>query len=109
MPETDVCFFYGKYMRAENLLQVVDIPTSVTASYSVVSSILSTESDDEYDKTAQERFVTKEMDMYAYKFKKLLQSELISDRVAFIKEKDKRTHIMGSLKGVSVVVEDISI
>lgn len=102
-------FFYGKYLQDENLLQVVDIPTSVTASYSVVSSILSTESDDEYDKTAQDRFVTKEMDMYAYTLKKLLQPELISDRLLFIKENDKRMHITESMKNVSVVIEDISI
>lgn len=66
-------------------------------------------SDDEYDKSAQERFVTKEMDMYAYTLKKLLQPELISDRLVFIQEKDKRTYIIESLKDVRVAVEDISI
>lgn len=83
-------------------LFVTDIPTSVTASYSVVNSILNIDSDDEYDQTAEKRFVTKEIDVYAYTLKKLLIPEIAAQRIPFIKDENKKAKIIAALKKVKI-------
>ncbi len=79
-------------------LIVTDIPTSVTASYTVVNSILNIESDDEYDLNAEKRFVSKEIDIYAYTLKKLLLPEIASQRLFFISDRNKKSKILEALK-----------
>lgn len=88
--------FKGKVSDGE--LIVTDIPTSVTASYSVVNSILNIDSDDEYDLTAEKRFVAKEIDVYAYTLKKLLLPETAVHRLPFIKDEVKKAKILDALK-----------
>lgn len=102
-------FFYGKYNKLEKKLVIVDIPTSITASYSVVSSVLNMDSDDEYDDFAEERFVAKEMDIYSYTLQKLLASETAGERLLFINDETKRNMIIENLKNVSVEIENIKV
>lgn len=92
-----------KGMMTNGELTVNDIPTSVTASYSVVNSILNIDSDDEYDLTAEKRFVTKEIDVYAYTLKKLLLPEIAAQRLYFIKDENKKAKILDALKRVEVI------
>lgn len=100
-------FFNGYYNEDENELTVIDIPTSVTASYSVVNSILNIASDDDYDLSAEERFVTKEMDVYEYSLKKLFTAEVAEKRLAFIDDADKRAKIIERLQRIEIVNLDI--
>lgn len=92
--------FKGTLVNGE--LTVIDIPTSVTASYSVVNSILNIDSDDEYDSDAEKRFTTKEIDVYGYTLKKLLTPEMASQRLFFVKDKKKKERILNALKRVEL-------
>lgn len=96
-------FFWGQYNEERNELVIVDIPTSITASYSVVNSILNIDSDAEYDTLAEERFVTKELDIYAYTLKKLLLPQVGEKRLVFIKDKEKKKNLIEKLKKVELI------
>lgn len=96
-------FFYGIYNEEKNELTVFDIPTSITASYSVVNSILNIESDEDYDLTAEERFITKELDVYAYALEKLLSPDISNQRLNFIKDPLKKERVLEALKKVELV------
>ena len=100
-------FFNGIFDEQNGLLTIIDIPTSITASYAVVNSVLNMDSDDEYDSLAEERFVTKEMDIYAFALNKLLLPEVASKRLSFIKSDDKKARIIRHLRNVSIVIKDI--
>jgi len=69
---------------------IVDIPTSMTASYSVVNAILNLESDDQFDFKAKERFMMKETDMFQYALLKFLQGTQYD---AIIKQRFSNVHI----------------
>lgn len=84
-------------MLRNGQLTILDMPTSVTASYSVVHSILNINSDDAYDPTAEERFITKEMDIYAYTLKKLFSPEIAQKRLAHITDQATKDRIIQSL------------
>lgn len=101
-------FFNGIFDEQNGLLTIIDIPTSITASYAVVNSVLNMDSDDEYDCLAEERFVTKEMDIYAFALNKLLVPEVATKRLSFIKNEDKKARIIRRLENVSIAIEDIS-
>lgn len=101
-------FFNGIFDEQNGLLTIIDIPTSITASYAVVNSVLNMDSDDEYDCLAEERFVTKEMDIYAFALNKLLVREVAAKRLSFIKNEDKKAKIIRQLENVSIAIEDIS-
>lgn len=102
-------FFNGFFDKDNNSLLIVDIPASITASYAVVNSVLNIDSDDEYDNLAEERFVTKEMDIYAFALSKLLSREVASKRLAFIRDEDKKNRILDFLNNVSIEIIDINI
>ena len=91
-----------------NELIVIDVPTSITASYVVVKSVLSIESDDDYDQLAEERFATKEMDVYAFALSKLLSYDVAKERISFIRDETKKEYVLRKLKDVSICVMDIS-
>lgn len=101
-------FFYGKFDEENNELIVIDVPTSITASYVVVKSVLSIESDDDYDQLAEERFATKEMDVYAFALSKLLSYDVAKERISFIRDETKKEYVLRKLKDVSICVMDIS-
>lgn len=101
-------FFNGMFDEQNKKLTIVDIPTSITASYSVVKEVLNIDSDDDYDASAEERFVIKEMDMYAYTLKKLLNPKIANERLAFITDISKRKRIIDMLKNVNIRIENIS-
>lgn len=101
-------FFNGIFDEKNGSLVIIDVPTSITASYSVVNSVLNMDSDDEYDCLAEERFATKEMDMYAFALSKLLVSEVAIKRLSFIKDEDKKEKIIRRLGDVSIVIDNIS-
>ena len=71
--------------------------------------MLNIDSDDEYDNLAEERFVTKEMDIYAFALSKLLSREVASKRLAFIRDEDKKNRILDFLNNVSIEIIDINI
>lgn len=100
-------FFYGKFNEADNTLTVVDIPTSITASYVVVNSILNIDSDDDFDTFAEERFVTKEMDVYAFTLSKLLTGKVARERLAFITDFNKKENILRMLENVKIEMLNI--
>ncbi len=100
-------FFNGKFSEAENSLTVVDIPTSITASYAVVNSILNIDSDDDFDTFAEERFVTKEMDVYAFALNKLLSGKVARERLAFVTDINKKENILKMLENVKIEILNI--
>jgi len=101
-------FFYANYNESNNELVVVDVPTSITASYVVVKSVLSIDSDDDYDVFAEERFATKELDVYAFALSKLLTYDVAKERLSFIKDALKKESVLKKLEDVSICVMDIS-
>lgn len=100
-------FFYGKFDPDNNTLSVADIPTSITASYTVVNSVLNIDSDDEYDLSAEERFAVKEMDIYAFALKKLLTADVACKRLSFIQDPKKKQRILDWLPSISIEFKDI--
>ena len=88
-------------------LTIVDVPTSVTASYCVVNSILNIDSDDVYDRTAEERFVTKEMDVYEYTLRKLFTPEIASARLARMENDGQKARVLRALERIELIREDI--
>lgn len=100
-------FFNGVFDESKNSLLVVDIPTSITASYEVVNSVLNIDADDEYDSSAEKRFVTKEMDIYAFALHKLLSADVAAKRLAFIRDEGKINRILKLLGNVSIELRDI--
>ena len=101
-------FFYANYNESNNELVVVDVPTSITASYVVVKSVLSIDADDDYDVFAEERFATKELDVYAFALSKLLTYDVAKERLSFIKDALKKESVLKKLEDVSICVMDIS-
>lgn len=99
--------FYGIYDEKRGVMSAVDVPTSITASYSVVNSVLNMDSDSDYDVLAEERFVTKEMDVYSFALSKLLNREVAEKRLSFIKDAEKKEKILSLLGNVSVHITDI--
>lgn len=100
--------FYGKFDEKNNSLVITDIPTSITASYTMVNSVLNIDSDDDYDLLAEERFATKEMDIYTFALKKLLSYDVAYKRLSFILDDDKKQRILKLLEHVTVKNENIS-
>lgn len=96
-------FFWGRYDEEKEELLIVDIPTSITASYTVVNSILNIDSDAEYDTAAEQRFVTKELDIYAYSLKKLLLPHISEKRLVFVHEEEKKKELIQKLKQVELI------
>ena len=101
-------FFNGIYDETNNRITVVDIPTSVTASYEIVNTILNMESDDKFDDDAEKRFIAKEMDIYCYSLKKLLSQSVSEKRLTYISDLQKRKKIINSLQKIEISSSDIS-
>lgn len=102
-------FFNGRLDESDSSLLIVDVPTSITASYVLVNSVLSIDSDADYDASAEERFVTKEMDIYAFALNKLLSPEVARKRLLFIHDSEKIERILNQLQKVSIEFMDITI
>ncbi len=100
-------FFHGTYDEAKQALIIYDIPSSITASYVVVNSILNIDSDDEYDISAEKRFITKEMDIYEYTLKKLFTYEIAEQRLHFIQDPNKKAVILQQLQNITILHADI--
>lgn len=77
-------FFKAKF--EQDYFVITDIPTSITASYSIVNTILSLDSDDQFDFHAKERFMIKEVDMFEYALKRFLSDEKLMQ--SYMKEND---------------------
>ncbi len=101
-------FFNGVFDRENNRLTVVDIPTSVTASYEIVNTILNMESDDKFDTEAEKRFIAKEMDIYCYSLQKLLSPAVAEKRLTYVKDPIKKEKIISVLQKVEILTADIS-
>ncbi len=107
--------FRARFDEESNSLTIIDIPTSITASYSIVTSILELDADDDYDESAEERFICKEKDVYAFALKRLIQPEVADRRIsAFYKEdNEKKKAVLDRMKNVSIIenvsIEDIKI
>lgn len=95
-------FFRGSYRPGEDLLTVVDIPTSVSASYTLVNAVLDLDSDDDHDPLAEERFLAKEMDVYAYALEKLMTPEMARVRLAFLADPERVEGMIRRLETVRV-------
>ena len=90
-------YFNGIYDSENDKISIIDIPTSITASYTVVNSILDLESDEDYDALAEERFTMKELDVYVLVLQKLLTPEVARERLSFIRNTDKKEWILKKL------------
>ena len=64
--------------------------------------------DDEYDLLAEERFATKEMDVYAFALKKLLSADVANKRLSFISDENKKQRILSLLQNVSIEFKNIN-
>ncbi len=82
-------------------MTIIDIPTSITASYLIVNEVLNIDSDEDYDMLAGERFVDKEIDVYALALSKLLSNRTASERLSFIEEPKKRKDTVKIVKGIN--------
>lgn len=96
-------FFHALYSPDREQMTILDIPTSVTASYSVIRSILNIDSDEDYDRDAEQRFTTKEMDTYRYALQKLLSPALAAQRLTFLRDDEKKAQILRRLQTVQIL------
>lgn len=99
-------FFHG-IQDPDGSLTILDIPTSVTASYSLVQSILDLAADDDYDQAAEKRFNTKEMDIYECTLKRLLQEENVRKRLALLPREADPQAILEGLGRIRILRETI--
>lgn len=96
-------FFHAIYSSDREQMTILDIPTSITASYSVIRSILNIDSDEDYDQDAEQRFTIKEMDTYRYALQKLLSPTLAAQRLTFIRDDEKKAKILRRLQTVQIL------
>jgi len=61
-------------------MTVCDIPTTITATYSIVKDILNLEADDEEDPHAEHRFVTKEIDTFTKTLRQLMSEAAVREK-----------------------------
>ncbi len=101
-------FFNGMFDESGSSLLIVDVPTSITASYVLVNSVLNIDSDADYDTSAEKRFITKEMDIYAFALNKLLSPEVARKRLSFIRDGKKAERVLNQLQNVSIEFVDIT-
>ena len=101
-------YFRGHYDEASDSLIILDIPSSVTASYSVVNTILHMDCDDEYDHTTEARFITKESDIYEYTLKKLFTPKIARVRLSFLHDADPVNKIVNQFSTIEIVRENIN-
>lgn len=92
--------FWGRLEGGK--LVVVDIPTSITASYAMVDSILNIESDAQYDSEAEERFIQKELDVYEYALRTLCKRDVAKKRLGFLQDERQKDAILEALGNVSI-------
>ena len=90
----------------DGIFQIVDIPTSVTASYSMVDAIMHLEADElEDDQQFQDRFIEKEMDIYEYALRLMTNPKLINQRICFIDDEGARTQIRRTIANTKICRE----
>lgn len=65
-----------RYTMDGDVMTVVDIPSTITASYGTVRDILNIEADDSPDKTAEKRFLQKEVDSFVFALDTLMKSKM---------------------------------
>lgn len=97
--------FRGRYEG--NKLVIVDVPTSITASYAMVDSILNIESDSAYDPDAEERFIQKELDVYEYALRTLCRPDVAVKRLGFLKDEAQKAAILEALGNVFITRQDL--
>ena len=68
-----------RYSMDGDTMTVVDIPSTITASYSTVKDILNIEADDRRDNEAEKRFLQKETDSFIFALDKLMRSKMKPD------------------------------
>lgn len=68
----EFCFYFEG-----NEIHIVDYPTNVVTSYDTARIILGMDADDDYDESASERFVAKEMALYESTLKAVLNDTFI--------------------------------
>lgn len=95
-------YFMGKMIHST--LHIVDIPTSITASYSVVRTILNIDSDAVCDENAEERFKAKEMMMFQYALLKFIKEDYLNNR---LRDNDKKEKMIPILTQIKIEQEDI--
>lgn len=98
-----ICF-YGKISC--DGLEICDFPSSITASYSIVNSILSLNSDESFDTSAQKRYLIKEMDMFEYALQKCMEDLYINEKMRLIEDLDKMHFIKETLKKIEIIRAD---
>lgn len=98
--------FHGSYDG--NALIIVDVPTSITASYAMVDSILNIESDAAYDPDAEERFIQKELDVYEYALRTLCKPDVAVKRLGFLQDPAKKDELLARLSNVAIARQDVS-
>lgn len=98
--------FWGRL--EEDSMVIVDVPTSITASYAMVDSILNIESDAAHDPDAEERFIQKELDVYEYALRTLCKHDVAEKRLGFLQDQNQKSSILKALDNVSITRQDIS-
>ncbi|OPX91639.1 MAG: putative nucleotide-binding protein containing TIR-like domain protein [Pelotomaculum sp. PtaB.Bin104] len=73
-PEKERPLYFKMLKKNGKYIVVVDIPTTLTASYDTVKKILSLDADDKNDNNAEERFLMKEVDLFIFSLKKIRDS-----------------------------------
>jgi hypothetical protein len=79
---------YFNYIEKDGFIEIVDIPTNITASYSLIKQILEIESDEKIGDETFNRFMTKELDIFKYVLEILAQKDgLTPEKIFFENEK----------------------
>jgi hypothetical protein len=68
-----------KYSVEGDTMTVIDIPSTITASYGTVRDILNIEADDSPDRMAEQRFLQKETDSFIFTLDTLMRSRMKKD------------------------------
>lgn len=82
---------------------IMDIPTSITASYSIVNAILNLDSDDIFDDNARERYMLKELDMFQYTLSKFLNDKQLNQSSVLEKDLYKNQIIVNRLSQIHLM------
>lgn len=70
-----------RYTMTNDKFTVLDIPSTLTASYNTVEDILNLDADDKHDPLAKERFLTKEKDSFIFTLEKLMKEEALVSKL----------------------------
>lgn len=96
-----------RYIKNGSSVTIVDIPTSITASYSMVNKILEIESDDVYDQGNIARFISKEVGIYKVVLEEICIKKEIENCMLSDEDENRKNKKINILKNIKISRMDI--